>query len=215
MKYSFKLANKIRTRLLLFIDEEMRAKTSNIISVNKNKNNYNSICEIRTYEESFSSAKKDDISYFNKNNNTNHSPKFQFNTYNTFRSHLNTNISPEYQTQKNSIEDIKNSGSCSKNKKYFYQSYKKQNNKMIFKKNIKNAKQKPKEYLKNLCKNLIIKSEFDKYYKYYSYATKKSKIYVKSPKSKPLKKNVEKREELDQSSNNIGSFKIILFTCDY
>ena len=40
-------------------------------------------------------------------------------------------------------------------------------------------------------------------------------IYVKSPKSKRLNKKIEKNKTLDQSSNNIDSFQIILFDCGY
>ena len=45
MKYSFKLANKIRTKLLLFVDEEMRKKINIIHSLNKTKVNYTQLAK--------------------------------------------------------------------------------------------------------------------------------------------------------------------------
>ena len=214
MKYSFNLANKIRTKLLLFTDEEMRSKKSNISSLSKIKDNYNTFGEINTQEVSFSNTQKDDILYFNKKSNLDSSPKFLLNTYCKCRSQIEPIINSEFKKHKSIIENPKSNGIYLKNQKYLYKSHKKQNNKMIFSKAIKHKKQRAKEYLNNLCKNLINKSQFNGYYHSNSNIPKKPKISIKSPKSKQLKKNVEKKKELEQSSNNICSFKIILFACD-
>ena len=221
MKYSFKLANKIRTKLLLFIDEEIRTKVNNASSSNKSKENFNSICEIKTQEESFSHIQKETFSYIQENNifhlNTTKIHNFfmetQFNTFCKLKSHLESRNNFKYRTQK-TIEESKNNDVYSKNKKRFYQTYKKNTTKKSIKKFIKNKKRNAKEYLKNLCRDLTNKLEFSKYFNSDSKIQKKSKIYGKSPRSKQLKKDIEKKETLNQS-NSIDSFKIILIACDY
>ena len=128
---------------------------------------------------------------------------------------MNPNINSKFNSQKIIIEDAKNNVIYSKNQKYFYHSSKKQNNKIPLKKIIKNKKRKSKEYLRNLCKNLINKSKLFKYYRSNTIIPKKPKINAESLKSKRFKKHIEKKTLLEQSSNNINSFKIILFACDY
>ena len=66
MKYSFKLANKIRTKILLFIDEEIRTKENNNLCLNKARNNFSRIYKIINQKESFSYSQKDDILYLIK-----------------------------------------------------------------------------------------------------------------------------------------------------
>ena len=58
MRYSLRLANKIRTKLLLFVDEEMRAKANNNPSKNKTKKKFNPIGEIKTDVKHFLILKK-------------------------------------------------------------------------------------------------------------------------------------------------------------
>ena len=147
MKYSFKLANKIRTKLLLFVDEEMRKKINIIHSLNKTKDNYNPIGEIITQEESFSHIQKETFSYIQENNifhlNTTKIHNFfmetQFNTFCKLKSHLESRNNFKYRTQK-TIEESKNNDVYSKNKKRFYQTYKKNTTKKSIKKFIKNKK---------------------------------------------------------------------------
>ena len=204
MKYSFKLANKIRTKLLLFIDEELRTKENSILLLNKIKDNFNPIDEIIiTQEESFSNVQKKDIVDFNKINNLNSSPKLLLNAYCNFRSRLKSTIKSKIQSQKIVIENLNNNHICLKKQNYFYQSYKKQTIKKQFKK-VKDKQSNPKEYLKYLYRSLSNRLK-----------SKKHKTYEKSPKSKELKKNIIKKKAFGQSSTDDNSFKIILFACDY
>ena len=204
MKYCFSLANKVRTKLLLFTDKEMRTKPNNIIFVNKNKDNTSSICEIKTQVESFSNIREHGFLFSNKTNSLNSFPTLKLNAYSKFKSQKKPNINSKFQSSKNLLVDLKISDVFSKNQKYFNQNYKKQNKKMTFNKCNKNKKRNSKEYLKKLCRNLVNKPKLNKYYH------SKPKIPKKSIKSKELKKNVENKKLL----NNIGSFKIILFACD-
>ena len=216
MRYSLRLANKIRTKLLLFVDEEMRAKANNNPSKNKTKKKFNPIGEIKTDEETFSNTQEDNIIYFHKMTNLNPSPKSLLNTYCKLRNKIEQPIICSKFKSENSVrENPKNNDISSNNSKYLYQSYKKKTNKLTFKKINKNKKRKSKEYLKNLCKNLINKSKLNKYRHSNTTIPKKMDIYVKSPKSKRLNKKIEKNKTLDQSSNNIDSFQIILFVCGY
>ena len=214
MKCSFKLANKIRTKLLLFIDEEIRKKANNI-SLNKTEDNYNLICKIKTQEESFSNNKEDNILYFNKIDYLNSPSKLLLSNYYKFRTKMKTRISYKFQSPKNIIEDLKNNDIYSKDKKHFYKSHECQIINISLNKVNKNKKLKPKEYLKFLCRNFIKKSGLDKYYQSNSKIPRKAKISSKSPKLKQFEKNIEKRKTVKQKSNNINSFKIILFACDY
>ena len=211
MKYSFKLANKIRTKLLLYIDEEIRTKANNILFLNQIKDNSTSIYEIRTKEESFSNSQVYDISSFNRNS----IPEISLNNYCKFESHLTACSSSKIQSQNSIIENSKNNDFHSKKQKYFYHSNKKKPNKTLFKASVKNKKENSKEYLKNLCQNLINKSELNKYYQSNSKIRKKTRIYIESPKKKHLKRYSEKRKILKPPSINASSFKILLFACDY
>ena len=210
--YSFKLANKIRTKLLLFVDEEIRTKANNILSLNKMKDNNGSICEIRTKEELFSSIQKNQVLDINKNNNLNSSPELQFKAYSKFQRKIKANIDSKFKTQKSIIDESKNNEIYYKNQKYCKHINKRQASQILYRKVIKDKRQNPKEYLKKLCGSLINRSALNRYYSKVK-IPKKSKI-TKSPKSKKLTKKIENKKEPNQPLNNIDSFRIILFALD-
>ena len=213
MEYSFKLANKIRTKLLLFTDKEIRTQANSILSLNKVMDNY-PVWEIKTQEESFSNTQKDDVSHFNKTPYLYSSPKILLNVYHIFQNQLKPNISSRFHSPNKIIENSKINDIFSKNKKNIYQSYKNQCSEILFS-NVVNKKRKPKEYLKILCSSLINKSKLNKYYLSNLNVPKKPIIYEKSPKLKPSNKNIEKRKTIQHQHNKVNSFKIMLFACDY
>ena len=211
MEYSSKLANKIRTKLLLFIDKEIRTKPNNILYLNKTKNNNGSICQIKTKEELFSSTQKKLGT--NRISNLNSSPELQFKACCKFRRQIKVNIESKFKQQKSNIEDSKNNETYSKNQKYFSDDNKRKASQIFLKKIVKHNRPNSKEYLKKLCKNLINRPTSNKYY-FKSKISKKATVYSKSPKSKKIPKNIELKKEPNQSLNNIGSFRIILFALD-
>ena len=214
MNYSFKLANQIRTKLLLFIDEEMRIKINTSHYSNKINKNFYSICEIRTQEESFSNTQDDVIIHLNKIKVRNSFSELQLKTHYKFQSHLKSKTGLKYHKQKTITDSPKNSDINSKNKKCFYQKNKKQIKRPL-KTIIKNKKRNAKEYLKNLYLNLLNNTGLRKYYHSNLQTSKNLNIYKKSPKLKKLKKNYVKRKALRQSPIDVYSFNIKLIPCDY
>ena len=210
MKYSIKLANKIRTKLLLFIDKEIRTKADNIYYLNEIKDNNSSICEIRTKEESFSSTQPYNTSDFNRNS----VPELPLYKFSKFESRLTACSSSQFQFKDSIKETSISNDFYSKNRKHYFQNNKKQTNKILLKKIIKSKKEKSKDYLKNLCRNLINRSKSNKYYQSNSKILKKTKTYTKSPQKKRLKR-YSGNKLLKQPSINVSSFKILLFACDY
>ena len=215
MKYSFKLANKIRTKLLLFTDKEIRTQANNILPLNKEKDNHHPLWEIKTQEESFSNIQKDDVSNFNKTPYLYSSPKLLLNAYHIFQNQLKPNISSRFHSPNKIIKNSRNNDIfISNNKKYIYQSYKNKCSELLLTK-VVNRKRKSKEYLKILCSNLINKSKLNKYYLSNLNVPKQPIIYEKSPKLKSSNKNIEKRKTVKHQHNKVNSFKIMLFACDY
>ena len=217
MSYSYTLANKIRTNLLLFIDREIRTKISN---KNKIQNYYNN--NLQTVNEEY-------IYSNNQKNPLNNHPQIPKINIIKVDSQVKTPCIEKYCSQ--AIEKTLPKLSLQKqpkpihssfeniyvelgNKKYKRKNEHKLSSAMIYLKDA-SYKKSSKIYLTDLCNSLISKTVLRK-----NVSTKKAQIIKKKKVTKPIKKQkkIYKMSEnncnkniLRQSSSSIDSIKLIVF----
>ena len=209
MSLTYEKANKIRTKLLLFIDNEILNRFSNIPYFHKNLKKKNNVEKIEL-EETFSNFSPE-ISVVNSLSTlTNESTNNSISQTETKRSQklkkysVNDSISACKEAKKILFgEDVKKDINFA-NKKYVRKDQRRNTSTLLLINNIKINKKLSSKYLMDLCDNLIKKTKTPKILFAFSPEFKKRKnklTYKKCDKKLKLNKDNNKVININSSKN--------------
>ena len=215
MTPSYEKANNIRKILLLFVDQEIRTKPSNLSYLIKIQNDFNSLFQIQLEQTFFNTNRNvhyrknepsEKCEYFSTTSTHDYSIKKIKNCkQNNYRFQLSNKV-----TQINRNKKLNNKNITANKKNYTEIQKQKKSSNALLSTNEKLNEANSKKYLKNLCKKLTIKklNQRRKSVGYFPKTFKNNKKNIR------YKNKIEKTSKILYNENIKKDFAIKLFICD-